>query len=265
MISTNTDRKDGDGLLVDSSKTKVIEIIGPPGVGKSTLYKAFCKKWNSQANWIFPEKLLSSNQPLSQFTFWPEYHLRKLLSKDCKTIPVEFGNRYIENHKELSQFLWRHVSDPVVYDDDQIGKRFRASYFLFRDFCRYQAIWEANSNKPCIIDEGLLEKSFFVSTDEQLMISTMNEYLPLVPLPHAIIYVNTRHNDVIADRLINRKKIIASHMGKDKKALEKDIELWQFLFELIIQRMTEYKIPVYSIDGLKPIGEKVSMLHEILK
>ena len=265
MLSTTIDARDLMHLHPAATATKVIEIIGPPGVGKSTMYKALCKRWNAQSNWTFPDQLLASKQPSSQFKFWPEYHLRKLLNKDPKSIPVEFGLRYIQNNKALTNYLWNHLSNVNVYDEDEIGKRFRASHFLFKDFCRYQAIWETTSNKPCIIDEGLLEKSFFVFPDEQLMINLMEEYLPLIPLPHAIIYVNTNQKEVIVDRLLNRTKTIASHVEKDRLALEKDIELWQFLFRVIIDRMKKYNVPVYHLDGLKPIEEKVAILNEIFK
>jgi hypothetical protein len=265
MILSNSEYTDVTGPGIRTSKTKIVEIIGPPGIGKSTMYKSLCKKWTAQSNWIFPDRLLSLTESTKQNKFWPEYQIRKLLNKENKAIPVDFGLRYVDNNKELAQFLWNHLCFSNTYDSSEISQLYRSVYFLFKDFCRYQAIWETNFNKPCIIDEGLLEKSFFVLPDENVMIDLMNAYLPLLPLPHAIIFVNTSNIDVIADRLLNRKKVIASHIGKDRKSLEKDIERWQFLFGIIIRQMEKYNVPVYNIDGLKPIDEKVSMLNEIFK
>jgi GTPase SAR1 family protein len=247
-------------------KTRIIEFIGPPGVGKSTIYKALCQKWNTQANWTYQDQLLLIEKPLlSDPKIWLEFQLRKLAKKiGNRNINVDFGLRFVDNNKPLVEFLWDHIAFSNAYNPDEAGNKFRSAYFLFKDFCRYQAIWESKSSRPCIIDEGLFVKSFFILDNKQAIADVVNSYFPLVNLPHAVVYINTSHTEIIADRLLNRKKIIASHIGKERNALLADTLKWQFLFSLIIDKLDRLSVPVFHIDALKSVEENVILLGKLL-
>lgn len=250
----------------NNTRTKIIEFIGPPGVGKSTVYKSLCKKWNTQSNWICQDQILPIEKPpISETRFWLEYQLRKLIKKiGNNNIHEDFGLQFVADNKVLAHFLWDHLAHSNAYDKEEVDKKFRSAYYLFRDFCRYQAIWDSKSSKPCIIDEGLFVKSFFILHDEQAIADIMEQYIPLRPLPHAVVYINTTQTDIIVDRLLSRKKVIASHKGKERDELQRDIQKWQFLFSIVTEKMERCKIPVYYIDGLKPVKENVILLDSIL-
>ena len=247
-------------------RVKIVEVIGPPGIGKSTIYNALCKRWRTNASWIYQEALLTPGKPsFSAFSKWLEYQFRKFSGKPKKmSLSIDYGLQFVNNNVELAHFFWNHLSDPHTYKHEEIGNRFRSSYFLFSDFCRYQALLATGTDKTCVIDEGFLQKSFLLQENKQKMIDIVNRYIPLLPLPDALIYINTTNKDVILDRLGGRKKVIASHLGKDKDALLIDIEKWQFLFELITEKMQRYHIPVYNINGERPVEENVFLLNKIL-
>jgi hypothetical protein len=245
---------------------KTVEVIGPPGIGKSTIYKALCSKWQPNAPWIYQEALLAPGKPsFSAFSKWIEYHFRKFSGKPKKmSLSVDYGLQFVDNNVELAHFYWNHLSDPHTYKHEEIGHRFRSSYFLFSDFCRYQAILATRTDKTCVIEEGFLQKSFLLKENKKEMIDIVNSYVPLLPLPDALVYINTTNKEVILSRLGGRKKVIASHQGKDKEALLADIEKWQFLFELIVEKMKEHRIPVYNIDGERSVEENAFLLNKIL-
>ena len=247
-------------------RVKIVEVIGPPGIGKSTIYKALCHQWRPNAPWIYQEALLTPEKPsFSAFSKWLEYQFRKFSGKPKKkSLSVDYGLQFVENNVELAHFYWNHLSDPHTYKHEEIGHRFRASYFLFSDFCRYQAILATGTDKTCVIDEGFLQKSFLLKENKQEMIDHVNSYVPLLPLPDALVYINTTNKDMILSRLGGRKKVIASQQGKDKEALLADIEKWQLLFELICEKMQQYQIPVYHIDGARSVEENAFLLNKIL-
>ncbi|HTE28573.1 hypothetical protein [Flavitalea sp.] len=245
---------------------EIIEIIGPPGIGKTTIYNALCKKWRASFNWIYQGALLMPAPSLEDFNSWIVFRIKKLLNGGgAKSIPIEFGLRFAQNHPRLANFCWEQLSDASIYQNDNSALRFRSVYLLYLDFCRYQAIDEKKSFIPCLLNEGFLQKSFLVQSDLVLMPDLINKYLPLVPLPKAIIYVNTEDKGIIVQRLVNRSKTIASHLGKNKNDLLGDILKWQFQLELIISWMLDHNVVVYNIDGEKSIKENVLSITKILE
>jgi thymidylate kinase len=250
-------------------KPTIIEIIGPPGVGKSTIYQTLCRTRKPGSQWVYPDVLLTSKPGFFSFRKWLVYQLRMLLGKKLtKSIPVDYGLRFADQHHELAEFCWRFLSDVPNNRDKEIGKRFRSVYFLFTTFCIYQAIAEKCSAKPCIIEEGLLQKSFFIKEDEvddQLINELLNKYLLLVPLPYAVIYIDTPDSHEIVKRLRGRNKVIASHFDKDDVGLQRDIEKWKYAYHNILEKLKNAGVLIVRIDGMQPVKENVSRIKELLE
>jgi thymidylate kinase len=248
-------------------KTKIIEIIGPPGVGKSTIYQSLCNTWKPGSRWIYPDLLLTTRPGIFSPGKWLGYHGRILLHKKLtKTIPVEFGLRFAAEQQELADFCWKYISYIQFYNKEEINKRFRAAYFLFTTFGMYQAIFEKAPADPCIIQEGFLQKSFFIqdNRNEQLTNSLLDTYLHLVPLPYAVIYMDTPESSEIVKRLMGRNKVIASHLDKDAAALQRDVEHWQQAQHKILERLKSAGVLIVRINGMQPVGENVSSIKKLL-
>jgi adenylate kinase family enzyme len=249
-------------------KPKIIEIIGPPGVGKSTIYQSLCKTWKPGSQWVYPDVLISR---FDLFSFRKRliFHLRIALGeKLTKTVPVDYGLRFAGQQQDLAKFCWKYLSEIQFYDDGEVDKRFRSAYFLFKIFCTYQAIIEKAPAKPCIIEEGFLQKSFFIrneEVDEQLINELLNKYLLLIPLPHAIIYIDMPDRKEIVKRLRGRSKTIASHHGKDDDALLRDIEKWQQAQQHILEKLQNAGVQIVRINGKVPVKENVFIIKELLK
>jgi deoxyadenosine/deoxycytidine kinase len=247
---------------------KFIEIIGPPGVGKSTIYQSLCRKWDSSSKWVYPEVLLTNKPSLFPIKNWMIYRMRMLLHKKLiKTVPVDYGLRFDEQQQKLARFCWKHLSDTHFYEEKEANRRFRSAYFLFSSFCLYQAIIEKGSANPCIIEEGFLQKSFFIKdneADDQLAKSLLNEYLSLVPSPYAIIYIDAADTNEVVKRLRGRSKIIASHFGKDDEALRRDIENWRHVQDNILEKMKLTGVSIIRINGLQPVKKNVAQILKML-
>jgi thymidylate kinase len=244
---------------------KIIEVLGPPGVGKSAIYHSLCYQWKPQFNWIYQDALLAPEPPISHFIKWLEYNAYRLLGKKLVKSPaVDFGVRFANENKELAKFYWNHLSDTGFQHKGEAAHRFRSAYFLFSDFCRHQAIRESPCNKPCIIDEGFLQKSFLIHADKQYMRDLIDQYLALLPLPYAILYIDTPHKNIISERLRNRKKVHITHIGKDDAALMEETEKWQYLFNTILERTEKKNVLTFKIDGAQPIANNVARIKEFL-
>lgn len=245
-------------------RSGIIEIIGPPGVGKTAIYDSLCKTWHLKSKWIYPEALMAYQSQTSGLRKIFDFKLRKVLGKKVSgSIPVDYGLRFAATNQALSEFYWSHLSNVQVYANEENSMRFRSAYFLFSDFCKYQAVVEQKLNTPCIINEGLLQKSFLINKDDAFMKDALARYLPLLPLPEAIFYINTNKH-LIVQRLLNRKKVIASQAGKGYNGLLADTEKWQNLLDLVLEKMHSMHIPIYDVDGEKTIRENVSYLKTVL-
>ncbi|OQP51700.1 hypothetical protein [Niastella populi] len=250
-------------------KSKVIEIIGPPGAGKSTIYQSLCRNWESGSQWVYPEMLLANKPSLLSVKSWLWYKMRLLLhKKPAKTVPVDYGMRFDAHQQLLAKFCWKHLSDNSFYEDNETNKRFRSAYFLFTTFCIYQAIIEKAAAKPCIIEEGLLQRSFLIKdndADDEPAKELLHEYLRLVPLPYAIIYIDTPDTSEVVKRLRGRSKVIASHFGKDDDALRRNIEKWRKIQENILENMKASGVAIIRINGKLPVKDNVAQIKKMLE
>lgn len=245
---------------------KIIEVVGPPGVGKSTIYKALCRTWSPKANWIHQHALLVPDTPnFVDFGKWLEHQAKRLSGKKItRSINTDYGLRFAAKNQALANFYWRHLSDTGTYSSREIDKRFRSAYFLFQDFSRYQAIIESSCEKPCIINEGLLQKSFFVPENGEPLNEVIEKYLSLLPLPHAIIFIDAPNAEVIVDRLQRRNKVIASHGGKDAQALRGDIERWQRTLNLIVEKAQKAGVGIIKVNGENSVNQNVLEINHRL-
>lgn len=244
----------------------IIEFIGPPGIGKSSIYKTLCQKWNRKNNWIHQDALLAPKRPgLLHLTQWLIYNFQVLFGRKLvKSLPNEYGLRFINNHRELAAFCWHHLSDPAFFNDRALDMRFRSAYLLFADFCRYQAIWESPYQRPCIMDEGLLQKSFLIHEDEQVMRNLMHRYLSVVPLPYAIVCIDTPNKHIISQRLQSRSKKLPAHLGKNQQDLLAETAKWQHLLGMILEIVRDRQVTVCRVDGARPIKENVQLIRDFL-
>jgi len=85
-----------------------------------------------------------------------------------------------------------------------------------------------------------------------------------LPLPHAILFIDTDNRNTIFSRLKSRKKVIASHLGKDDGEILVDIGRWQNLLQILVEQAQNYNVFVARIDGEKPIKENIFYINSLL-
>jgi len=249
-----------------NKRANIVEFIGAPGVGKSSVYKALCRSWDSKQNWVHQNILLYSQKKTSYpLLSWINYKIRSFLKINFQhSLPVNGGVQYVQDHESLAKFYWDHLSNPEFTSNEDMGLRFRSAFFLFRDFCKYQAIHDNANGKVCVIDEGVLQKSFLIHEDVLMTQSLLDEYFSLCELPKAVFWVHVESLEIILERLTNRHKYIASHVGKNEESLMEETKKWAKLIKLIADQLEKQGVKVYQLDGTLPIKNNVEKVKEIL-
>lgn len=247
-------------------RSRTIEFLGAPGIGKSSIYEALCKKWHTKLPWIHPDELLRRERPpISHFRDFIEHSARRILQKNTHQEPPENGgHQFIEENERLANFCWTHLNDSGYSSNVHASSKFRAAFYLYRDFCKYQAIEDTATEKLCILDEGLLQKSFLIHDEDEKIKEILDEYLPLLPLPRAVLWVDTDNISEIVRRLKSRRKIIASHLGESDAGLVEVTKQWRKLLQFIAEKLSLYEVDVYRLDAEKRLSENVHEISEIL-
>lgn len=172
------------------------------------------------------------------------------------------GSTIFKKTKNWPTFTGNIFTIPIFQPIFDISFRFRAIFYLYRDFCKHQAIQDAATDKLCILDEGLLQKSFLIHEDVKIIQDLLDEYLALLPLPRAIFWVDIANVEEIVKRIKNRQKIIASHIGEDDKGLFELSMRWRRLIELIAEKLQRYEVKVFELDGEMTLDENVEVIQK---
>jgi len=244
----------------------IVELIGPPGIGKSTIYNTACSKWKKSDGWIHEDELYApSLSPLSSLTDRMVHAIRRLTGKKYnKSLPLNYGMDFVNQHPKLAEFIWDHLGKNHP-GKNQVAYRYRAAYFLFLTFSRYQGIIREKSFRPVLLEEGFLQKSFLVNPDEEYMSSILDKYLPLIPMPIAVICLKAPNRKLILERIRMRGKTIAAHEGKTDLEILQEIHQWERLNVLICRKLSKVGVRISYLDGRNTLGENVAELSRILK
>lgn len=244
-----------------------VEIIGPPGIGKSTLYQAVCRSWTPQSRWTYQEKVLGNERGRHGLIRSAIYQIycRLIKRSGNHQLTIDHGLRFIQQHEPFAEFIWKHLSDPNIFPEGRQAERFRAFYLLFRDFMRYQAILESNAHKPCIMEEGFLQKSYLLQVPEMELPDWIERYLQLTPKPDLIFRMDASDPDTIALRLELRAKKLAAYQGLDRSGLIQETRKWQQFFSVMDQKIQQQHIEFKMLDGSKPIEENIRIIYDSLE
>lgn len=233
---------------------KIVEIVGPSGIGKSTLYQQLRESWNPDLNWVsFHDLRFRKPEPVWSATRWYRFLKRKLFSEPKKREASSRYNpnpvkRFIEGHPELfSEFmdlLQNHSADSFAGDD----RRALNFFWLIETAGFVQEIFDYQSDHPddmriCLLDEGFVSRVMHLSSPT-LTERDIEHYLNRVPVSGTIFYLSASVQQIV-NRIESREKISTIHRGLSRS------ELFQLTER--IQNQLEYSCSVMERRGASVI------------
>ncbi len=191
--------------------SRLIEITGPTGVGKSTISAFLGKDHNELRKWILSEDLTKIIKPngvlfphldiTAGLRFHKSYPKYKQLFKKLHADNLKSDSLYIKNKRAVQHYK--------VLCDVQMAEE-----FFNLDKTTYSA---------CVFQEGIVFKSFS-RIDIRNLDGQLHSFLKSFPLPKAIVHLDAEA-DKIATRAYNRKKTAPVHRNKSYNQILKDIVL----------------------------------------
>lgn len=245
---------------------KIIELLGSPGVGKTTLYREMESLWNKDCNWMpswhfYPKKEITTAR-LSSFFFDVLKRIKNKNGEIDAYAMEEAGRRFIELYPDYIEACWNNINRMQKNNPDKADLRFHKASYIYKVIKKIQAIREKTSHKIAVADEGLINiiNSIFhereVLTEEK---EEINRLLELMPIPDGVVYVETGLQENFK-RLTERKKVIPVHQSLEDGELKKIIRL-DYDKRTVINNIIESKnIPSLTINSSELIAVNVSKI-----
>jgi ABC-type oligopeptide transport system ATPase subunit len=242
------------------------EIVGPSGVGKTTVYNEICKHWRETSPWIYLEKLRNSTNPKlsGNFKKWFSLHIKNMFKVPSK-FGGELGTKFIEENQRLVSVIWKLLEQNNGNKSKNFDFRLRTAHNIYKDFERIQFIREINDPRPCLIVEGLLQKGYLRGEIHNSMNNALQDYLTFCPLPLAVFILKTDSIEEIVIRKTSRQKRNAGENKYDHNDFTKSVIKWQNYFDALEKKLIHFGVNVHRINASRSVKESANEIIEIME
>lgn len=248
---------------------KIIELVGIPGVGKSTTLKAMMSEWNKSSKWIpahflYPQKDLTLTSLNKLFTI-----IKRKIMLDEGTIDERamkrYGERFLVEHPNFIDACWKSIFSESHPSLNGIDLRFEKANYLFITIQRFQLLKESEIDKYVVLDEGLIHRvaNSFYSSDKLENNTNVIELFNNMPLPDALIHFDVSAEEA-AKRLSKRKKVIISHQGLSLSELERSSSVSQEIINCIVDTIKVRNKRILRLDGKDSIEDNAKAIISFL-
>jgi ABC-type oligopeptide transport system ATPase subunit len=253
--------------MVNGTLHNRIDIVGPSGVGKTTIYNEVCRNWKKTSSWIHLDKLQLNEIANNSGTWFSKKKLKQHI-KSLLNAPRKFnsglGIRFIEDNQKLVSIIWNLLENNPVKIPYPFDFRIRTAHNVYKDFEKIQFIKEINDPRPCLIVEGLLHKSYLKNELKESG-DTLQQYLSCCPLPIAVFILNTNSPDETVERKKNRSKRNAGETVYEEKDFRESVLSWQQLFMKMEKHLITSGVKVYHINASLPVKESAQNIIKLIE
>lgn len=239
----------------------IIEFLGLPGVGKSTIYKKVVRNNNNFliiVNYIIKNKTISFKTKLLfvLLKYMPLRSGRKL--KLC-TILIK-KKKIVSSDEELLSLVLYNIFNSrkkSVYKYDNLY-----NFNIFHNY--YNLLTKINSSKPAVLDEGMLQKVFFFLDHENFEFRQIDitNFLKKIRLPSVVIYCHLEEN-LLIKRIITRHKTVDSH--KNTNQLKQTVREQERALSFVVSWLKSNNIKIIELDMSNPISHNSAIVKKVIK
>jgi energy-coupling factor transporter ATP-binding protein EcfA2 len=243
--------------------SKILEICGAPGSGKTTTYNALQSLWKKDYNWSpteFPQKKLKLNS-LKLFIS----SLRQQIKGEKDVFVLDqAGERFVAQFPEYMDQFWNSNFFKANPDYKGVDLRFRNINVYWSTLRKIQYLRESKKDTIFIACEGLIQrigngwyKKLNLEQHKEEALALLN----LMPLPEAVVYLQVDVKENVY-RIQTRKKMLPAHKVLSEQELENvtrvNHEMWEFICGVISNK----NIPLLKLNSGNDVHQNAQKIGE---
>ena len=262
--------------------TRVVEIIGPAGVGKTTLRDTILQQQGKHLGFRICSVEHVLREPRLQRPRFLLRALDDLVGRSCRVKPprVLYRQRSISEEfvtlassdETWEEFL-KYSLKLCERDNRSAAKRLLAHSYLLAS-CSHRLVIESlsNNDRVVLMDEPVGYRPSLFDPDSRSNEASIHGYYERVPLPAAIIHIDATV-DTVVDRIIERDrrggKTALRHRKLDKTQLKRDTEWARHLSHTGAAILSSRGVPSHTVRGecdlQQSAAEVMSFLVELFE
>lgn len=244
---------------------RIVELVGSPGVGKTTLYREMEYRWNKKRNWVpgeylYPKEKSGSESP-GTFILNVFRQITGRKQKVDTSAMKEAGERFVTLYPEYMDECWNNINCSQKKNLNGLDLRFQKISYLYRLTQKIQTLTEINSDKIAMVDEGLIH---FLTSKLYYKEEEIENLLQIMPLPDAVISIETDLQEN-TKRLMQRKKVIPMHKLLIGSELEKITHIDHYKRVIVNRILETMDIPFLKIDSTHKIAGNVDKIMNFVE
>lgn len=257
---------------------KIVEFLGPSGVGKSALYHAVRKKWRPECPWVTFHDLHYRKKrfPADYYKLFDKVLKKLLLNPKGEHTRTRVDEAWGFLNGDVSAFLgdknpeFTSVIMDLIHEHcakgfDGSDRRFVTAYMMMWSIAHVHAVKAAEGDdRACLLfeGEGFLSRIMHLTTpsfDEEALAA----YIRTAPLPD-ILFLLESPVDEIVKRIKSRNRFSSLHRGMDEEMIFNYTVKTRKLMKRASNMAEESGVGVYRLDTTKDPDRNVDDIVSVL-
>lgn len=260
-------------------KHKIVEFLGPSGIGKSALYHELRNRWNPADKWVsfddifatpkqFPGTYLRTvyrplkkawNEPYDYSRGHRNYNIWDQL--DGYSNPFLFGE-YGDFFHKMMDLVERHCK--VGYSGED--KRFQTFFMIMWSVGQLNTVLELEDDDRLFLmkDGELLLSRIMHLNSPSFDDNALREYLDVVPKPEALVRLKATPDQVLK-RIKQRDRVASLHLGMDDETIYIYTKSTLEMLGKACDHLKSVGVPVLEVDVEKEVSENAGQIIDFFQ